>query len=174
MQLTYNFVVKKFEELKGFVQNCENAIDSTQNDYFNKKKEAENRWNSEANRMKIQFEADKKAMVRKAENMLEDALQISGEIAQIEQTLLIKDKYYKKTKIKKESELSSRRNDGYDSGNDYFKILDDIRSDFERISRKIFNTDEKIRRTNGILDSPMEVNIVERMLYINRNGNPTK
>lgn len=38
MQLTYNFVVKKFEELKGFVQNCENAIDSTQNDYFNKKK----------------------------------------------------------------------------------------------------------------------------------------
>ena len=28
--------------------------------------------------------------------------------------------------------------------------------------------------TNGILDSPMEVNIVERMLYINRNGNPTK
>lgn len=136
MQLTYNFVVKKFEELKGFVQNCENAIDSTQNDYFNKKKEAENRWNSEANRMKIQFEADKKAMVRKAENMLEDALQISGEIAQIEQTLLIKDKYYKKTKIKKESELSSRRNDGYDSGNDYFKILDDIRSDFERISRK--------------------------------------
>ena len=101
MQLTYNFVVKKFEELKGFVQNCENAIDSTQNDYFNKKKEAENRWNSEASRMKIQFEADKKAMVRKAENMLEDALQISGEIAQIEQTLLIKDKYYKKTKIKK-------------------------------------------------------------------------
>ena len=41
-------------------------------------------------------------------------------------------------------------------------------------SIKIFNTDEKIRRTNGILDSPMEVNIVERMLYINRNGNPTK
>jgi DNA-binding response OmpR family regulator len=32
----------------------------------------------------------------------------------------------------------------------------------------------EIRRTNGILDSPMEVNIVERILYINRNGNPTK
>ena len=28
--------------------------------------------------------------------------------------------------------------------------------------------------TNGIFDSPIEVNIVERMLYINRNGNPTK
>ena len=30
-------------------------------------------------------------------------------------------------KIKKENELSSRRNDGYDSGNDYFSILDEIR-----------------------------------------------
>ena len=26
----------------------------------------------------------------------------------------------------------------------------------------------------GIFDSPMEVNMLERMLYINRNGKPTK
>jgi len=38
----------------------------------------------------------------------------------------------------------------------------------------IFRTEEKIKRHNGIFDSPIEVNIVERMLYINRNGNPTK
>ena len=31
-----------------------------------------------------------------------------------------------------------------------------------------------IKRANGIFDSPIEVNIVERILYINRNGNPTK
>ena len=38
----------------------------------------------------------------------------------------------------------------------------------------IFKTEENIRSTNGIFDSPIEVNIVERMLYINKNGNPTK
>ena len=35
-------------------------------------------------------------------------------------------------------------------------------------------TEENIKSPNGIFDSPIEVNIVERMLYINRNGNPTK
>ena len=34
--------------------------------------------------------------------------------------------------------------------------------------------DEKISSPSGILDSPIEVNMVERMLYINRNGKPTK
>ena len=41
-------------------------------------------------------------------------------------------------------------------------------------SIRIFKTEENIRSTNGIFDSPIEVNIVERILYINKNGNPTK
>ena len=41
-------------------------------------------------------------------------------------------------------------------------------------SINIFKTEENIKRPNGIFDSPIEVNIVERILYINRNGNPTK
>ena len=41
-------------------------------------------------------------------------------------------------------------------------------------SIKIFSMDEKISSPSGILDSPIEVNMVERMLYINRNGKPTK
>ena len=38
----------------------------------------------------------------------------------------------------------------------------------------IFKTDENIKSHNGIFDSPMEVNMVERMLYINKNGKPAK
>ena len=41
-------------------------------------------------------------------------------------------------------------------------------------AQKEEKAEENIRSTNGIFDSPIEVNIVERMLYINRNGNPTK
>ena len=41
-------------------------------------------------------------------------------------------------------------------------------------SIKIFRTEEKIRSAKGILDSPMEVNMLERMLYINKNGKPAK
>ena len=41
-------------------------------------------------------------------------------------------------------------------------------------SIKIFKIEENINSPKGIFDSPIEVNIVERMLYINRNGNPTK
>ena len=45
---------------------------------------------------------------------------------------------------------------------------------FIQRSIKIFRTEEKIRSAKGILDSPMEVNMVERMLYINKNGKPAK
>ena len=38
----------------------------------------------------------------------------------------------------------------------------------------IFKTDENINSHNGIFDSPIEVNMVERMLYINKNGKPAK
>ena len=42
------------------------------------------------------------------------------------------------------------------------------------LSFLIFKIDENIRSPSGIFDSPMEVNMVERILYINRNGKPTK
>ena len=41
-------------------------------------------------------------------------------------------------------------------------------------SIKIFKIDENTKSPSGIFDSPMEVNMLERMLYINRNGKPTK
>ena len=41
-------------------------------------------------------------------------------------------------------------------------------------SMMIFNTDENIKSHNGIFDSPIEVNMVDRMLYINKNGKPAK
>ena len=41
-------------------------------------------------------------------------------------------------------------------------------------SRKIFKMEEKIKSSSGILDSPIDVNMVERILYINRNGKPIK
>ena len=41
-------------------------------------------------------------------------------------------------------------------------------------SINIFKTEENIKSPSGIFDSPIDVNIVERILYINRNGKPTK
>ena len=41
-------------------------------------------------------------------------------------------------------------------------------------SMMMFETDENIKSHNGIFDSPMDVNMVDRMLYINKNGKPAK
>ena len=38
----------------------------------------------------------------------------------------------------------------------------------------IFRMEEKISSPSGIFDSPMAVNMVERILYMNKNGKPTK
>lgn len=136
MRFTYDFAVEKIHALNGSICKCEAAINKMQTEYDRKKQELEGRWNSDTRKLRTQADNDKEAMKRKAEGMLEDALRISGEISQIEQTLIVKDKYYKKTKDKKEEELKEKRNQKYDSCNDYFEILDTIRADFERISRK--------------------------------------
>ena len=43
-----------------------------------------------------------------------------------------------------------------------------------KVHKNIQDRRKKSRSAKGILDSPMEVNMVERMLYINKNGKPAK
>ena len=45
------------------------------------------------------------------------------------------------------------------------------KDEIKRLQRK---TEENIKRPSGIFDSPIDENIVERILYINKNGKPTK
>lgn len=90
MRFTYDFAVKKLNELINFAQNSESAINDIQENYSNEKQELENKWNSEVKRLRRQAEADKITIERKADSMLKEALQISGEILSIERMLLIK------------------------------------------------------------------------------------
>ena len=46
------------------------------------------------------------------------------------------DKYYRKTKEKKEAELSGKTSDQYQDVNDYFSILEKIKEDYATISKK--------------------------------------
>lgn len=46
------------------------------------------------------------------------------------------DKYYRKTKEKKEAELSGKTSDQYQNVNDYFSILEKIKEDYAAISKK--------------------------------------
>ena len=41
-------------------------------------------------------------------------------------------------------------------------------------SRNTFSTEEKMSRNKGVLESPNELNMEERILYINKNGIPKK
>ena len=43
-----------------------------------------------------------------------------------------------------------------------------------KISNKILKIEEKINKNNGILDRPKALNIADRILYMNKNGNPRK
>lgn len=135
MKLTYDFVIQKFNGLAGFVSNCEDAIDNEQNNYQQKLQMLDDYLRSESNRLRNEAETNKRSLIRKADNMLGEAFKISSAISQIENTLLLKDKYYKKTKKNKEEELREKTNNEY-GGGDYFQALDNIRADFDRISFK--------------------------------------
>lgn len=136
MRFTYKFIVMKFNELSGFVNNCETSIDQIQNNYSRQKQIVETEWKTKLQRLSSDYQINKKDISKHTEQMLSEALSISDQIAQIEQMLLMKDRYYRKTKIKKEGELRNQRNSEYDSQKSYFEILRIIKDDFEKISRK--------------------------------------
>lgn len=61
--------------------------------------------------------------------MLTDIDTLDARLSQI-------DKYYRKTKEKKEAELSGKTSDQYQDVNDYFSILEKIKEDYATISKK--------------------------------------
>lgn len=136
MMLTYGYISGKFEELINFVRNSENAISQVQTLYNTSLNDHEKEIKTKSSNLRKTYDEKKASIIRKIDAMMGDATKIAAEIDQIEVSLISKDKYYKRTKDKKEQDLHSRRNTSYDSYEDYFEVLDKIRDDYYMLSKK--------------------------------------
>lgn len=70
-----------------------------------------------------------KRTIKEAQQMLADIDALDARLSQV-------DKYYRKTKEKKEAELADKTSDRYQDVDNYFAILEQIKGDYAAISKK--------------------------------------
>ena len=72
----------------------------------------------------------------KSQQLISDAERIDCEMKELDARLSSVDKYYVKTKLKKQTELTGVKNDAYKNNSDYFTVLNQVKQDYAQLSKK--------------------------------------
>lgn len=134
--INYKYMIGIVANLHSFIDEAENAINTTFANYNSSQnaviatrtqslQNLTNRYNSQHSGLKAQ-----------SQKIISDAQTIYNNIVSLEEELEATDKYFIKTKVKKEQELLEKSSDRYDADQDYFAILNDIRNRFQSLVLK--------------------------------------
>lgn len=148
-KITYNQTIEIIQKLNEFIEEMDNKIISTQNNYDKKMAriiqehlDSNKKFESECNSQLVNVQENQKKMIQEAHN-------IKKKIEKIDKHLSEVDKYYQKTKNKKSEILNGQKSKKYTDNEDYFEILKQIQSDFAKISDK-YSTDILPSVINGL------------------------
>lgn len=134
--LSYVETFQLIQELNSFIDQQDNAIISAQQQYAQLKKIIEDENVANTSKFNSDCEAAIMAVRTKSQTVITDAKKIQSEIHALDEQLSSVDKYYVKTKRKKEEELAQKKSKNYDDNGDYFEALSRIKKDYQTISRK--------------------------------------
>lgn len=136
MPLTFQETFQLIQELNGFADEYDEIIINTQRQYTDAKAKLVSDNGHTLSKFNSDCEAAITAVKTKSQCLISDAQKIQSEMRSIDQRLSSIDKYYVKTKSKKEVELTGVKNDRYDCNGDYFDTLTQIKKDYAVLSRK--------------------------------------
>lgn len=134
--LSYVETFQLIQELNSFIDQQDNAVISVQQQYAALKKENEDRNATSISKLNSDCEAEIIGVRTNAQTIISDAQKIKAEVHALDDQLSRVDKYYVKTKRKKEEELVQTKSNNYDKYEDYFDALSGIKKDYQAISRK--------------------------------------
>lgn len=123
-------------EINSFADNSETLINDSRSTYDRNKQILLNRHNSTLTQLEKSYKSNCDAISSKSRHTLNDAQQMLTDIDSLDTKLTQVDKYYRKTKEKKEAELADKTSDHYQDISDYFSILEQIKNDYATISKK--------------------------------------
>ena len=134
--LSYVETFQLLQELNSFIDQQDKAIISAQQQYSRLKKKIEDENAANTSKFNLDCEAAILAVRTKSQTIITDANKIKTEVHALDEKLSSVDKYYVKTKRKKEEELAQKKSKNYDDNGDYFEALSRIKKDYQAISRK--------------------------------------
>ena len=129
-------IISLISDLNTFADNSEKLIFTTQSEYENEKRALLNRFDSELIDLEDAYNRSFVDMSTRSNNTIIDAQRILEDICDIDNKLSSVDKYYVKTKRKKEEQLSGVTSTKYSGASDYFAAMGKIRLDYRTLYLK--------------------------------------
>ncbi len=123
-------------DINAFADRAEALINSTQAAYSRDKENLQHRHNSILADLEKTYKDNCCAVKDRAQKIISDAKKILSEITKLDEKLSSVDKYYVKTKEKKEKLLSDKTSSEYDDAEDYFKALARIQESVHVLFKK--------------------------------------
>ena len=134
--LAQSEIIALITDLNAFADSAETLINTTQTNYDKDKRLLLNRHSSVLSTLDSTYKANCASVDNKSKQTISDAKKILSEITKLDEKLSSVDKYYVKTKKKKEELLSDTTSDVYDDATDYFNTLETIKESFKTIYKK--------------------------------------
>lgn len=123
-------------EINDFADRSESLINRTRTSYEQNKRMLISRHNSTLDQLEKSYKSNCEAISSKSSKTIKEARQMLSDVESLDARLTQVDKYYLKTKIKKEAELADTISDQFNEATDYFSVLEEIKSQYTVISRK--------------------------------------
>lgn len=123
-------------EINAFADSSETLINNSRSAYERNKQALLNRHNSTLSQLEKSYKSNCDAISGKSRRTIKEAQQMLASIDALDARLSQVDKYYRKTKEKKEAELADKTSDRYQNVDNYFAILEQIKGDYAAISKK--------------------------------------
>ena len=134
--IAQNEIFALITDLNAFADSAEALISTTQTDYDKDKALLLNRHSSALAQLDNSYKANCAAVQGKCKKTIADARRILDEITRLDGKLAKVDKYYVKTKKKREELLSDKTSENYDDATDYFAALEEIKKAFDILFKK--------------------------------------
>ena len=142
-------IVALISDINIFVDSAENLISATQSAYNIGKRNLQIRHSNAMSSLESNYRNSMAVVRNKSQKTIGDAKKILTQITELDERLSAVDKYYVKTKKKREEMLSDKTSSEYDYATDYFDSLARIQESFNVLFRK-YSEDILPALLNGI------------------------
>ena len=133
---SYSEIIALIQKLNAFIDDRDVYLLSLQQQYAANKNKAIESFNNSISKFNSDCEKAINDVRTKSYSLIDDAKRIGNDVNNMDEHLSNVDKYYIKTKKKKEEELTGTTDQKYYSGDDYFSTLSQIKKDYQVISKK--------------------------------------
>lgn len=124
------------QRVNEFIEKMDVKIAQVQQNYASNSQVLEEKYSQELSKFDYSCNSQTENVRNRSQQLIEDADRIAEDMKNLDVRLSSIDKYYVRTKSKKQEELSGIKKDVYGNNTDYFSVLNQIKQDYLNLSQK--------------------------------------